>query len=86
MNENECRKVNECRNDRKCRNENKNISENECRNENEYRNEMNTGMKQCSPDGNEGTNQCIIECTKQNAGMKNLCTNTCSSELPKVSK
>ncbi len=29
----------------------------------------------CSLNGNEGTNQCIIECTKQNAWMKNLCTN-----------
>ncbi len=47
-------------------------------NENEYRNEMNTVMKQCSLDGNEGTNQYIIN----NAWMKNLCTNTCSSELP----
>ncbi len=25
-------------------------------------------------DGNEGTNQCIIECTTQNVWMKNLCT------------
>ncbi len=48
---------------------------------NDYRNEP-----ECSLDGNEGTNQCIIECTKQNAWMKNLCTNTCSSELPKGSK
>ncbi len=37
-------------------------------------------------DGNEGTNQCIIECTTQNVWMKNLCRNTCSLELPKESK
>ncbi len=53
--------------------------------------EWNTGMKwiqeaECSLDGSVGTTQCIIECTKQNAWMKNLCTNTCSSELPKGSK
>ncbi len=48
---------------------------------NEYRNET-----ECSLDGNEGTNRCIIECTKQNAWMKDLCTNTCSSELTKGSK
>ncbi len=47
---------------------------------NKYRNET-----ECSLDGNEGTNQCIIKCTKQNAWMNNLCTNTYSSELPKGS-
>ncbi len=33
----------------------------EWRHQHEYRNES-----ECSLDGNEGTNQCIIECTKQN--------------------
>ncbi len=45
---------------------------------NEYRNETESSLN-----GNEGTNQCIIEHTKHNAWMNNLCTNTCSSELPK---
>ncbi len=37
-------------------------------NENEYRNEMNTGMKlNAALMEMEGTNQCIFECTKQNA-------------------
>ncbi len=53
----------------------------EWRHENEYRNET-----ECSLEGIEGKNQCIIECTKQNARMKNLCTKTYSSELPKGSK
>ncbi len=56
---------------------------NEIQESNEYRNLNGT---ECSLDGNEGTNQCIIECTKQNSWMKILFTNTCSSELPKGSK
>ncbi len=31
------------------------MNEKEYRNENGYSNEMNTGMKQCNLDGNEGT-------------------------------
>ncbi len=49
-------------------------------NEYRHRNEIESSL-----DGNESINQCIIECTKQNAWMKHLCTNTCSSELPKGS-
>ncbi len=48
---------------------------------NEYKNET-----ECSLDINEGTDQFIIECTTHSVWMKNLCTNTCSSELPKGSK
>ncbi len=42
--------------------ENEYSNEIEWRHHNEYRNET-----ECSLDGNEGTNQCIIECIKQNS-------------------